>query len=147
MFALFHIKKAGGRLVCIISHQEGHQKKNTKAHSPDDLEDVIEVVYGNAPEVMIKQYKNIDFAVIDGKLEFHPKFLERNSVNPRGSIIVRHNLHCREHEVMSVGDYVCNAMKGVECATLPTGGRNGAHKNWTLSGTTGGVQDTTRDFI
>ncbi|KAJ4829311.1 hypothetical protein Tsubulata_037947 [Turnera subulata] len=114
-------KHSGGRLVCIISHQEGQQKKNT-THSPDhDFEDVIEVVYGNDPEGMIMQYKNIDFAVIDGKLEFHPKFLERISVNPRGSIIVRHNLHCREHGVMSVGDYVCNANKGVECVTLPIG--------------------------
>ncbi|KAF2290457.1 hypothetical protein GH714_013377 [Hevea brasiliensis] len=110
-------KQAGGKLICIIPEHDQQDFNKCKNHH-QDLEDVIEFVPGNPFEVVM-QYKKIDFLVLDGKLEGHLKLMEMVDLNPRGCILVGHNLQCRENGV-SFGQ-VLNEKKGVEFVTLPIG--------------------------
>ncbi|XP_012080180.1 uncharacterized protein LOC105640471 [Jatropha curcas] len=112
-------KHTGGKLICFLIHHQDFKKcKNHIQNNHQDLENVIEFVFGNIFQVVM-HYKNIDFLVMDGRLEDNFKLIEKINLNPSGSIIVRHNLHYRKCGV-PLGN-VLNGRKGVKCVTLPIG--------------------------
>ena len=71
------------------------RKKAKALVKGNNLENVIKFVYGNPCEV-IKQYKNIDFAVIDCKFQDHLKIFKTINLNPSGSTMVVNNFHHRK---------------------------------------------------
>ena len=85
-------KQTGGLLIC-IGHEDDMEKSKALVKG-NNLENVIKFVYGNPCEV-IKQYKNIDFAVIDCKLD-HLKIFKTINLNPSGSTMVVNNFHHRK---------------------------------------------------
>ena len=86
-------KQTGGRLIC-IGHEDDKEKSKALVKG-NNLENVIKFVYGNPCEV-IKQYKNIDFAVIDCKFQDHLKIFKTINLNPSGSTMVVNNFHHRK---------------------------------------------------
>lgn len=111
-------KQTGGRFVCIL--HEDYAGKKRAGLMGNDLEDMIEFVYGNPCEV-IKQYMHIDFAVIDCKVNAElQKLFKTINLNPSGSIVVVNNLHQRRDRI-SFPEVVKGRISGVKSVTLPTG--------------------------
>ena len=71
-------KQTGGLLIC-IGHED-HIEKSKALFMKNSLENVIKFNYGNPCEV-IKQYKNIDFVVIDCKFQDHLKIFRTINLN------------------------------------------------------------------
>ena len=112
-------KQTGGRFVCILP-EDCVEKKRAGLKGNDDLEDMIEFVYGNPCEV-IKQYVHIDFAVIDCKVNAdHKKLFKSMKLNPSGSIVVVNSLH-HSRERISFPEVVKGRIGGVKSVTLPIG--------------------------
>ncbi|KAL1823493.1 hypothetical protein ACET3Z_010271 [Daucus carota] len=88
--------QTGGHLICIVPY---HDKTKTiipnhlKQHM--ELEKVARIVIGDPCEV-IKQYKNIDFAVIDGKYEDHLRLFKIIDMMQKGSVVVVNSKVCRK---------------------------------------------------
>ncbi|KAJ0960719.1 hypothetical protein J5N97_001415 [Dioscorea zingiberensis] len=83
-------KQTGGLLLCIRSHLQTLQE--TKTHLENfHLCDVVELKLGNPSEV-VKQYENIDFAVVDSRVvegcSVSLFFALDASMNPDGSSVV-----------------------------------------------------------
>ncbi|KAK9941563.1 hypothetical protein M0R45_007266 [Rubus argutus] len=119
-------KQTGGRLIVCISqpvydHHEYMEKMSKTVNGLDD--DVVEFVYGFDPCLVVQQFKNIDFAVIDCKVEEHLKLLKTMNLNPTGSLVVMNNLHLskRDGGCASPLDQVFEERKGYEYVTLPIG--------------------------
>ncbi|KAK4566566.1 hypothetical protein RGQ29_002723 [Quercus rubra] len=87
------LMQTGGLLIC-IGHEDDKEKSKALVKG-NNLENVIKFVYGNPCEV-IKQYKNIDFAVIDCKFQDHLKIFKTINLNPSGSTMVVNNFHHRK---------------------------------------------------
>ncbi|KAJ8759555.1 hypothetical protein K2173_007179 [Erythroxylum novogranatense] len=114
-------KHTGGHLLCIVLHnhdQDSHQRQHSN-FIPTELEDVIELVYGYPYEVMI-QCKNIDFLVVDGKLEDQLNLFQMIDLNPKGSVIVRHNLAYSEKR-SGLSQVWKGSYNTVDSVTLPMG--------------------------
>ncbi|XP_042974285.1 uncharacterized protein LOC122305807 [Carya illinoinensis] len=112
-------KQTGGRLVCIIHEDHDDIEKSKARLAENDLEDTIDFVHGNPCEV-ISRYKNIDFAVIDCKLEDHIKLFKTINLNPSGSIVAVSNLQHRRDGI-SFAEVVKGRNIGVKSVTLPIG--------------------------
>jgi predicted O-methyltransferase YrrM len=110
-------KQTGGQLIC-IGHGDDIEKSKALVMG-NSLENVIRFEYGNPCEV-IKQYKNIDFAVIDCKFQDHLKIFKTINLNPSGSRLVVNNLH-RRRDGISFAGVVEGRNCGVKCVTLPIG--------------------------
>ncbi|KAL6311217.1 hypothetical protein AAG906_000443 [Vitis piasezkii] len=89
---LMHTK---ARFICIL-HQLQDIEDCKAQLSCYNLEDVVELVHGDPCEV-IMGFKNIDFAVIDCKLEDYLRLFKIIDVNPRGSVVVASNLERRRN--------------------------------------------------
>ncbi|WCJ34831.1 hypothetical protein M5689_016115 [Euphorbia peplus] len=114
-------KQTGGKLVCIISpHQQNFMKTNSQIlHHLQDLQDVIEFIHGN-PLQLVKEFKNIDLLVIDGKLEDQiVKLVKMVDFSENGCNIVGYNMHYRNN-LISFGE-VLNGKNGVQYKTMPIG--------------------------
>ena len=110
-------KQTGGLLICI-----GHEDLTEKSKGlfmKNSLENVFKFIYGNPCEV-IKQYKNIDFAVIDCKFQDYLKIFKTINLNPIGSTMVVNNFHHRKDGI-SFAEVVEGKNFGVKSVTLPTG--------------------------
>lgn len=120
-------KQTGGKFVCIIPcvfHDEEDTNRSSCIHHPlkghGDLKDVIHFVAGNPIEV-IKQYKKIDFVVIDSKLRDLSRLFKTADVNPKGSLLVATDLfNGRKRDSLLE---ILNAKHGFyyESVTLPMG--------------------------
>lgn len=109
-------KQTGGRLVCILPSREEMDTIYTQLKG-NDLKKVIRFVVGNPCEV-IKQYKKIDFIVIDCKFEDHLRLFKNIDVNSKGSVVVVVN---NKEGGLSFGEVV-KGKRGVESVvTLPIG--------------------------
>ncbi|KAF3440151.1 hypothetical protein FNV43_RR18429 [Rhamnella rubrinervis] len=110
-------KQTGGQLVCILQQREQVEKSRAWLMG-NDLEDVIELDYGNPCEV-IDKYMSIDFAVIDLRFENYLRLSKMMNLNPTGSVVVANNLEPVRDRVP-----LFEALKGkrrLECVTLPIG--------------------------
>ncbi|PRQ22527.1 putative S-adenosyl-L-methionine-dependent methyltransferase [Rosa chinensis] len=120
-------KQTGGRLiVCItqpLSHHHEYVEKMSKIlFLENGLDGVVEFVYGIDPCLVVKQFKDIDFAVIDCKIEEHLKVLRIMNLNPNGSMVVLNNLHqSKRGGGGAFPDQVFKQKKGYESVTLPIG--------------------------
>ena len=85
----------------------------------NSLENMTKFIYGNPCE-MIKQYKNIDFAVIDCKFQDYLKIFKTINLNPIGSTMVVNNFHHRKDGI-SFAEVVEGKNCGVKSFTLPIG--------------------------
>ncbi|XP_059452669.1 uncharacterized protein LOC132183283 [Corylus avellana] len=113
-------KQTGGRFVCILPEDCVEKNRAGLMGNGDDLEDMVEFVYGN-PCKVIKQYVHIDFAVIDCKVNAdHQKLFKSMKLNPSGSIVVVNNLHHRRERI-SFPEVVKGRIGGVKSVTLPIG--------------------------
>lgn len=110
-------KQTGGLLIC-IGHED-HIEKSKVLFMKNSLESVIKFIYGNPCEV-IKQYKNIDFAVIDSKFQDHLKIFQTINLNPSGSTMVVNNFHHRKDGI-SFAEVVEGKNCGVKSVTIPIG--------------------------
>ncbi|XP_050363327.1 uncharacterized protein LOC126782179 [Argentina anserina] len=122
-------KQTGGRLIVCITQPLNHHHEYVENMSKtlfleNGLQGVVEFVYGIDPCVVrvVKQLKNIDFAVIDCKVEEYLKLLKIMNLNPKGSNVVLNNLH---HSIRGCGgvspDQVFKEKKGYHYVTLPIG--------------------------
>lgn len=119
-------KQTGGRLIVCISQPvyDHHEYVEKMSKTLDGLDDVVvEFVYGFDPCLVVQQFKNIDFAVIDCKVEEHLKLLKTMNLNSNGSMVVMNNLHLskRDGGGASPLDQVFKERKGYEYVTLPIG--------------------------
>lgn len=106
-------KQTGGHVICIIPSYHENMKKIIcnqlkQYHQAIDLKKVMRIVIGDPCEV-IKQYKNIDFAVIDAKYEDHLRLFKYIDINSRGSVVVVNSNVCKR----SFGEVV-KGQRGVE---------------------------------
>ena len=99
-------KQTGGLLIRI-----GHEDHIEKSKAL--------FIYGNPCE-MIKQYKNIDFAVIDCKFQDYLKIFKTINLNPSGSTMFVNNFHHRKDGI-SFAEVVEGKNCGVKSFTLPIG--------------------------
>ncbi|KAJ0959784.1 hypothetical protein J5N97_000532 [Dioscorea zingiberensis] len=122
-------KQTGGLLLCIRSHLQTLQE--TKTHLENfHLCDVVELKLGNPSEV-VKQYENIDFAVVDSRVvegcSVSLFFALDASMNPDGSsVVVVNNIvgshGGRGHHGRSYAQVVRGLRRrGVESVILPIG--------------------------
>ncbi|KAL5995484.1 hypothetical protein ACLOJK_025546 [Asimina triloba] len=112
-------KYTGGRLICILHKQEalGETRPQSAIHD-HEIEDVIEFVVGDPCEVM-KQYKKMDFVMVDGRVEDCLKLLRSIDLNPCGSVVVVSNLfHTKTRPSYA---QVVRGRAGIESVTLPVG--------------------------
>ncbi len=84
-------KQTGGQLIC-IGNEEYDIEKSKALVTRNSLENVIKIEYGNSCEV-IKQYKNIDFAVIDCKFQDHLKIFKTLYLNTSRSTMYVNNFY------------------------------------------------------
>lgn len=110
-------KQTGGQLVCILLQREQVEKSRDWVIT-NDLEDVIELDYGNPCEV-IDKYMSIDFAVIDCKFEDHLSLSKMMKLNPTGSVVVANNLKAIRDRVPFVE--ILKREQKLESVTLPIG--------------------------
>ena len=110
-------KQTGGLLIR-IGHED-HIEKSKALFMKNSLENMTKFIYGN-PYGMIKQYKNIDFAVIDCKFQDHLKIFKTISLNPSGSTKFVNNFHHRKDGI-SFAEVVEGKNCGVKSFTLPIG--------------------------
>ncbi|XP_015888464.3 uncharacterized protein LOC107423426 [Ziziphus jujuba] len=111
-------KQTGGQLVCILPQREQVEKSRAWVIG-NDLEDVIELDYGNPCEV-IDKYMSIDFAVIDCKFEDHLSLSKMMKLNPTGAVVVvANNLKAMRDRVPFVE--VLEGEHRLESVTLPIG--------------------------
>ncbi|RVW31548.1 hypothetical protein CK203_087935 [Vitis vinifera] len=110
-------KHTKARFICIL-HQLQDIEDCKAQLSCYNLKDVVELVHGDPCEV-IMGFKNIDFAVIDCKLEDYLRLFKIIDVNPRGSVVVASNLERRRNGA-SFGEVV-KGRKGVEYVTRSIG--------------------------
>ena len=111
-------KQTGGQLIC-VGNEEYDIEKSKALVTRNSLENVIKIEYGNSCEV-IKQYKNIDFAIIDCKFQDHLKIFKTLYLNPSRSTMVVNNFHQRR-DWISFAEVVEGINCGVKCVTLPIG--------------------------
>ena len=111
-------KQTGGQLIC-VGNEEYDIEKSKALVTRNSLENVIKIEYGNSCEV-IKQYKNIDFAIIDCKFQDHLKIFKTLYLNPSRSTMVVNNFHHRRDGI-SFAEVVEGINCGVKCVTLPIG--------------------------
>ncbi|KAL5982854.1 hypothetical protein ACLOJK_016932 [Asimina triloba] len=106
-----------GRLICILDKQEALQ--DTKHQMAiRELEDAIDFVVGDPCEV-IRRYKNINFVIIDSRVDDCLKLLKTIDVNPSGSVVVVNNLfHTKTRPSYA---QVVRGKFGIESVTLPIG--------------------------
>ncbi|WOG92140.1 hypothetical protein DCAR_0311400 [Daucus carota subsp. sativus] len=98
-----------GHLICIVPHDKTKNTISNHLKQHMDLEKVARIVIGDPCEV-IKQYKNIDFAVIDGKYEDHLRLFEIIDMKQKGSVVVVNSKVCRK----SFGEVVKGKRGSVE---------------------------------
>ncbi|XP_058097617.1 uncharacterized protein LOC131242769 isoform X2 [Magnolia sinica] len=110
-------KHTGGQLICILHKQEVLHETTTQI-AVCDLEDVVEIVVGDPCEV-IKHYKNIDFAIIDCRMDEYLKLFKTIDMNPSGSVVVVNNLFHRK--IKPSYAQVVKGRVGIESVTLPIG--------------------------
>ena len=111
-------KQTGGLLIR-IGHED-HIEKSKALFMKNSLENMTKFIYGNPCE-MIKQYKNIDFAVIDCKFQDHLKIFGTINLNPSGSTMFVNNFHHRKDGISSFAEVVEGKNCGVKSVTLPIG--------------------------
>jgi len=110
----------GGRLVCVRHEREAIEEIKAQVEALD-LERVTELRVGDPFEVM-KQYKNIDFAVVDHRIRECLELLFAMEMNPSGSVVVVSNLFHGRRSVRSCtafGQMMRSA--GNKSAVLPIG--------------------------
>lgn len=114
-------KQTGGQVICIVPRFENSKKimenqlKNYE-NAIVDLKKVMRFVIGDPCEV-IKHYKKIDFAVIDGKFEDHSRFFKCVDMNSKGSVVVVNSKFCKR----SYGEVVKGNKGAASVVTLPIG--------------------------
>lgn len=112
----------GGRLICVCrdDHQQQPPKQTQSQIQDFDLSDSVHFVVGDPREV-VKQYKNIDFAVVDHRIRDCEELLLEMDMNPNGSVVVLSNLfRCRGRPARA--SYVRRRSGGnIESAVLPIG--------------------------
>ncbi|KAL8133695.1 hypothetical protein AgCh_008943 [Apium graveolens] len=91
--------QTGGRVICIVPRRENTEKiiENQLKNYDNiivDIKKVMRFVIGDPCEV-IKQYKKIDFAVIDGKFEDHTRVFKCIEMNLKGSVVVVNSKLCK----------------------------------------------------
>lgn len=80
----------GGRLICMCHDQKSVVQ--TRSRIEDfNLFEVVHFEVGDPREV-IKKYKNIDFAVVDHRIDSCREVLLGVDMNPNGSVLVLSNL-------------------------------------------------------
>lgn len=85
-------RHTGGRLVCVCRDRDQESLKQTQSQIQNfNLGDVVHFVVGDPCEV-IKQYRNIDFAVVDHRIRDCEELLLEIDMNPNGSVVVLSNL-------------------------------------------------------
>ncbi|CAN1309865.1 hypothetical protein LINPERPRIM_LOCUS27839 [Linum perenne] len=96
-------KQTGGKVIVYTTANSPQNQDHQQESQDDQLElmdlgDVVELVYGDInndddEELVLKNYKDIDFMVVDGQVEKHMDLLRLVDVNPVGSMVVGHNLN------------------------------------------------------
>ena len=114
----------GGRLVCVCRDIEA--LKQTKSQIEEfELGDVVSFRVGVDACEAVKQYKNIDFAVVDHRIKDCDELLFAMDMDPNWSVVVVSNLCSGRGRVVGAASSV-HARKcrggGIESATLPVGG-------------------------
>ncbi|XP_027093488.2 uncharacterized protein [Coffea arabica] len=121
-------RQIGGKFVCIIPHDHDDEEDINKSicthhqlNGCDHLKDVIHIVAGNPCEI-IKQFKKIDFMVVDSKVGDHLKLLKTADLNSKGSLMVMTNLFINGQKRASLRE-ILKAKDGVYCksVTIPVG--------------------------
>ncbi|PQQ08387.1 uncharacterized protein Pyn_29688 [Prunus yedoensis var. nudiflora] len=120
-------KQSGGRLIVWINSEDVDrvEKISKTLFVENGLDEVIEYVYGTDPCMLVKQLKNIDFAVVDFKLKDHLKLLKIMNFNPNGCVVVGTNVDDpktkRDFGGPMILDRVFKEKKGFRYVTLPLG--------------------------
>ncbi|XP_077231603.1 uncharacterized protein LOC143864710 [Tasmannia lanceolata] len=110
-------KQTGGRVICILHKNEELSEAKTRI-ADFDIKDSVEFVIGDPCEV-IKQYKCIDFAIIDCRIHDHLKVYKIIDMNPSGSVVVVDNFFHRK--IGASYGQVVKGIGGVESVILPIG--------------------------
>ncbi|KAL2651873.1 hypothetical protein R1flu_020001 [Riccia fluitans] len=110
-------RQTGGRLICILSDSNALLDAMV-AMKELKLAGVVEFIVGDAKET-VRQYTNVDFALVDCKEEDCAVILDRLNLNPTCAVVVADNLFDR-----SATSAYANFMKkrpGASSIALPIG--------------------------
>lgn len=99
-------RQTGGKVVCILPELKVNESK--QAIEDSGLEDRVEFKTGDPIEVL-PNYENVDFSVVDCKMDDNKNLLETLDVNPKTSVVVTNNLPMVDGRKSVEGH-----MKGVE---------------------------------
>ncbi|KAG9448269.1 hypothetical protein H6P81_014397 [Aristolochia fimbriata] len=85
-------RETGGRLICIYSESESKSLGKAKQVIKDaGLRDLVEFRVGD-PFKILPSYENVDFSLMDCRMDGYPSLLKLLNVNPRRSVVVGNNL-------------------------------------------------------
>ncbi|KAJ6805657.1 uncharacterized protein M6B38_180235 [Iris pallida] len=88
-------RQTGGRLVCVRCGGEGDEEGLEEARDAVDrfgLGDVVEFRAGADPCELIEALRDVDFAVVDQRVEGCAELFLRMDMNPGGSVVLVSNL-------------------------------------------------------
>ncbi|XP_068650236.1 uncharacterized protein [Aristolochia californica] len=83
-------QETGGRLICIHS-QNKTLGKSKQVIKDAGLKDMVEFKVGD-PFKILPDYENVDFSLVDCKVDGYSSLIELLNVNPRRSVVVANNL-------------------------------------------------------
>jgi len=135
--------QTGGRVICILRSPEALESSKQAAGLDEAL---IEFVIGDARRVILEDYKDADFVLLDCKLENHEMILQgmQSSAECKGAIVLGYNAFCTSSwqwaglrtQLLPIGDGLLLTRIGVgdekggrrECA----GGSFGRKSHWVV---------------
>ncbi|ONK73151.1 uncharacterized protein A4U43_C04F27800 [Asparagus officinalis] len=122
-------RHTNGRLICVCPDRPSLAQAKSQLQG-FGLQDAVDFQIGD-PCCVIKQYKNVDFAAVDHRIDNCDEVLFSLDMNPDGSIVVLSNLFrggsssskrrvgAPNYVHMKKGSY---RGRGIESAVLPVGG-------------------------
>ncbi|BBM99142.1 hypothetical protein MPTK1_1g19100 [Marchantia polymorpha subsp. ruderalis] len=110
-------RQTGGRLICILSDSNALLHAMV-AMKELNLAGVVEFIIGDSKEI-VRQYTNVDFALVDCKEEDCAVILDRLNLNPTCAVVVADNLFDRS-ATTAYGNFV-KKRPGASSITLPIG--------------------------
>ena len=109
-----------GRLICVCRDSEALSQTKSQIQELE-LGDVVSFRVGADVCEVVKQYKNIDFTVVDHRIKDCDELLFAMDMNPKGSVVVLSNLFSGRRRVGASYVHARKCRGGIESAILPVG--------------------------
>ncbi|KAF3790183.1 hypothetical protein EJ110_NYTH16847 [Nymphaea thermarum] len=113
-------RRTGGRLICILLESRSLEESRQALNCYPDLEVFVEFKIGDSPE-LLKRYKNVDFLLLDGKIENVQGLLKVVDMNASRSFVVINNLFEMKSRSGWVYSKTMQKKAGMRTVTLPIG--------------------------